>query len=232
MLQFELYKAKYILVKLPLSNSKDSLTFYFDTGAASTMLNKNVAHKLGLKANHSKNVKGAGGDKKYEMIINQKVKLTENDSIDGVNFILEDLTALREALGKNYDGIIGLDILKNYQTEINFRSQKITLYKSEELLDLQGYSEQPYTFKNQIVSPIEIKDIEGNFVIANVVEKSDAYKKGLRAGQKIISMNGITAKEVQTYRYMLKKENSTVKINYIDQESKIKKIRVKLKKML
>lgn len=45
-------------------------------------------------------------------------------------------------------------------------------------------------------------------------------------------MNGITAKEVQTYRYMLKKENSTVKINYIDQESKIKKIRVKLKKML
>lgn len=82
------------------------------------------------------------------------------------------------------------------------------------------------------VSPIEVKGIKGNFVVANVMEESDAYKKGMRAGQKIISMNEITANEVQVYRDMLKKENTTVKIKYIDQNNKTKTIKIKLKKML
>ena len=56
-LPFELYENKYILIKLP--TEKDSLTFYFDTGATTTLLDKETAGKFGLKANYQQKVSGA-----------------------------------------------------------------------------------------------------------------------------------------------------------------------------
>lgn len=51
-LSFELSKdKKAIFIKLPMENQKDSLLFFFDTGAGTTLLDKKIAEKYNLKAN-------------------------------------------------------------------------------------------------------------------------------------------------------------------------------------
>ena len=149
-LPFELYENKYILIKLP--TEKDSLTFYFDTGATTTLLDKETAGKFGLKANYQQKVSGAGGEKIYDVVLNQKIFLTKDKSIDGVHFVLEDLSRLKSLLEKPFDGIIGNDIIKNYVTKIDFKKKQIELYK-DSMPEKEGFTGISFNFKNNIPIP-------------------------------------------------------------------------------
>ena len=149
-LPFELYENKYILIKLP--TEKDSLTFYFDTGATTTLLDKETAGKFGLKANYQQKVSGAGGEKIYDVVLNQKIFLTKDKSIDGVHFVLEDLSRLKSLLDKPFDGIIGNDIIKNYVTKIDFKKKQIELYK-DSMPEKEGFTGISFNFKNNIPIP-------------------------------------------------------------------------------
>ena len=56
-LPFELLEDKYVLLKLSVKDEATPLTFYFDTGASTTILDKNVAEQYGIKPNHTQEVK-------------------------------------------------------------------------------------------------------------------------------------------------------------------------------
>lgn len=136
-----------------MSNSQDSITYYFDTGASTTLLDKEIAKKYNLKPNHTQTIEGASGNKSYEMILGQKVYITKNKYIEGVDIALEDLTRLKKSLGKNFDGIIGNDIIKNYITKIDFEKKQIILYNSTDSVNTNNYKEFPFEFKNNINIP-------------------------------------------------------------------------------
>ena len=66
------HENKYILFRLSGLNGQDSLTFFFDTGASTTLLDKATAQKLGIKANIQRTVPGASGSKTYDVATGQK----------------------------------------------------------------------------------------------------------------------------------------------------------------
>ena len=152
-LDFVLKDSKFILLKLPVENSADSLTVFFDTGATNSLIDTSVAKKYGLKSNYSQKVAGAGGEKTYEILTGHTLKLSDNISINGVNLIFEDITRLRSTLGENFDMIVGNDILKNYLTEISFKERKIRLYPFGTEVKKVGFTKIDFEFGNGIAIP-------------------------------------------------------------------------------
>ncbi len=153
---FNLIDKQYVLIKTVV-NDKDTLTFYFDTGATSSLLDKSSAEKLGIKPNYEQEVDGAGGKTKYQVALNQKVSIN-GIKLDSVHLVLEDLTRLKEALDHNFDGIIGYSLINKFITELDFDSQEIRLYPKDIKLDLSNYSKLDFTFDNGI--PIPQFDVE------------------------------------------------------------------------
>ncbi|WKS94544.1 retropepsin-like aspartic protease [Riemerella columbina] len=58
---FETYKDRVIFIQTKIQNQP--LSFFFDTGATTSLLDQNTAEKLGIKSNHQQDVSGAGGKK-------------------------------------------------------------------------------------------------------------------------------------------------------------------------
>ncbi|ALR29647.1 hypothetical protein ATE47_03495 [Chryseobacterium sp. IHB B 17019] len=144
-LSFELSKdKKAIFIKLPMENQKDSLLFFFDTGAGTTLLDKKIAEKYNLKANYQTEVTGAGGKKLYDIMTNQKIFFDRNQFIDSTNIVLDDLSRLNTSYEKKFDGIIGAAILTNYLTKIDFETQTMNLYKPDDLIDYDSYEKIPF----------------------------------------------------------------------------------------
>ena len=371
-LPFQLSKDnKSIFIKLPMENQKDSLLFFFDTGAGTTLLDKKTADKYNLKPNHKTEVTGAGGKKIYDVLIDQKIFLDNNNYIDNTHIVLDDLSRLNALFERKFDGIIGAAILKKYLTKIDFETNTMYLYKFDESLDYTGYDKIAFNFESGIpkfpitfelknkekysgdilfdsgagltllvntpfkeknnlldkvgkkitrssnnlsnktnyskglirsiqlgsttfndrnldisfasdkegvsssenilgilgsniiyrfniildyrnkniylkpnhlfhkdfemlVNPLSLKYSEdrNEIIISGVIENTNAYKKGLREGQKILSVNNITSKEIETYNKLLNQKNKKVIIKYIDKDNKVKTVKFKLKELL
>lgn len=144
--------------------NNNDLVFYFDTGASTSLLDKESAKKSGILPNAEKFIEGAGGKVKYEMALNQKVEINGME-IHAVDIVLENLTRLKKQLGYDFDGIIGYALLKNYISEIDPDNKVINLYPRNAPLNYTGYTKHPFTFDNNINIPqldveIELKNNE------------------------------------------------------------------------
>ncbi|MFT5892082.1 MAG: putative aspartyl protease, partial [Dokdonia sp.] len=99
----------YIPVKLP--EKKEILTFVFDTGASTAIMDKKVATRLGIKADSKQYATGASGSQEYEIAINRSIDI-ENIRFNKLNIVLVDLQELSNRSGVQIDGIIRYDVLK------------------------------------------------------------------------------------------------------------------------
>ena len=150
---FQFLENKMILLKLPVEGRKDSVTFFFDTGATVTMLDKQVAKKLNIKPDSMDNVGGSSGTKSFELATNQKIKFNDDVTIEGLEFILDDVRRYNEGTGYQFDGIIGNDILFNFLTEINIDERVMKLYPKDTKLNLSGYKSFPFTMTEEVEIP-------------------------------------------------------------------------------
>lgn len=160
-LDFEYFRNKYIFIK-GLVNKKDSLLFYFDTGAMSSLINKPIAIKNGIKATHTESVMGAGGDLNYKVAQKQRLRFG-NIKIRKVDLVIDDLSRIEKKLGHKIDGIVGYSILNKYITEVNIDKKKINLYKFNSKLDYSGYIPINFGFTNDT----EIPQFEISFSLNN-----------------------------------------------------------------
>jgi|GEM_PF-2924608 len=109
--------------------------FLFDSGAGATSINKELAEKLNLKASQNKtDIKTAGNGGSFKTID------TLNMSLGGVKVlgkqaVIADLTGLQNAVGHKMDGIIGFDLLKDYQVSVNLDNSKMDIYSFGDLKD-------------------------------------------------------------------------------------------------
>ena len=365
---FEL-KNDLILLKVKINDNPEARTFIFDTGATSDLLDSIAANKLGLKANYKQDVSGAGGTKSYDIILYQKLTLQNKIEIDSTHLVLTDLTKLKDALEKDFDGIIGYSLLTKYITKIDYENQKILLYDKIQHLDTIGYKAVPFEFGNGIPIPqfdisitlkngesftdkilfdsgagltllvntpynekhkistkadkslvsesenlhaksisediaiksmfiggydlsemvisiahdkdgvsgyedylgilgakvisrfniildysssilylkpnkkfgqpfefplsgIKLKKVNDGVTISRIEKTSCAYKKGIRKGDKIISVNRNSSGNIKIYREFLKKEGEIIHLKIIDSKGKSKKVKLKLKRLL
>ena len=172
---FNLIGNKYVLIESVIYD-QDTLTFYFDIGATSSLIDKSSAERLGIQPNYEQEVSGAGGKTKYQIALNQKITINDVE-LDSVHLVLEDLARLKSALEHPFDGIIGYSLVKEFITELDFDNQVIRLYPKAATLDLSSYSQHEFSFDNGIPIPqleVEIELENSNKYRGNVFFDSGA----------------------------------------------------------
>ena len=358
-----------VLIKLKINDLSEYKTFVFDTGATADVIDSTSAQTLGLKANYKHEASGASGKKSYDIILNQKLSLNDNANVENTLLVIADLTKLKQALGKDFDGIIGYSLINKYITKVDYDNKKIVLFDKIQDVDTTGYEAIPFKFEHGMpipqfdisitlnngetytdkilldsgasrtlivnmpynkkhnltqksgksivsksedlhgetfpesiaiksitvggytlndmaiivsndedgvnsydnymgllgaevinrfdvildysnfmlyikpnssfnktfefpVSGIDLKKVDNDIVITWVVETSEAYKEGIRTGDKVISINDDATGNIAAYRALLKKENDTARLTIIDSEGETKKIKLKLERLL
>lgn len=117
-----------MFIEVHIKGSNEVYNFMFDSGAGATSLSEDVAAKLGLKVNQKAiDIKTAGNGGQFKTID------TLNLSIGGLNVrgkqvVVADLKGLQKVIGKPMDGIIGFDLLKDYQVAINLDDSEMSIY--------------------------------------------------------------------------------------------------------
>ncbi|MBN1969350.1 MAG: PDZ domain-containing protein [Candidatus Delongbacteria bacterium] len=88
------------------------------------------------------------------------------------------------------DGIIGNKFLKNYTITIDYKNQLIYFAKNIEILDFE------YSFGFNYCR------MNNKIVVSQVIENSDAFKKGIRVGDIIYSVNDIPTDDILNIDYI------------------------------
>ncbi|WP_299889029.1 aspartyl protease family protein [uncultured Lacinutrix sp.] len=122
----------------------------------------------------------------------------------------------------NYTGILGIKIIKRLNTILDYRNKKLyfkanSQYVNEFEFPLSGFS--------------LVKE-EGKIMIENVVKNSEAYKKGVRDGDEVLSLNAEISKNIKNYRCLLKEEGKSVVVKVKSLEGKTKEIIIFLKRLI
>lgn len=150
---FELFDNEHMVIKLPIAGSNDSVTYVFDSGASSTLLDSTKAAQCGFIVTTKTQISGASGNTSYSLSQGQKLYLGNQLYLTDVSVAITDISPLSKMIGFPFDGIIGADIMKNYYTHIDFDKKIMSLYDHNQPLNTKGYSVIPFTFKNDITIP-------------------------------------------------------------------------------
>lgn len=197
----------------------------FDSGAGLTFLINtpyNENHKLSEKAGKSLISKSENlhGESISEDIAIQSMNIGGYELDEMVIGIAHDKDGVSSY--ENYLGILGAKVISRFNLVLDYSTS--TLY----IKPNKAFSKS-FTFP---VSGIKLKQIIGNILIDRAEETSSAYKKGIRKGDKLISINKDSSGDITVYSDLLTKENEKVCLTIINSEGKTKKIKFKLKRLL
>lgn len=81
-------------------------------------------------------------------------------------------------------------------------------------------------------SGIKLKTKNDVVQINSVVMPSEAYSKGLRENDTIISIDGVEHADIAAYRNILKTQNKTAEIKFVTADGATKEIEIRLKRLL
>ncbi len=182
--------------------------FIIDTGSYKTILtsefsdNKNILNSK--KVNYINNGGLSGLHMGYSLFASEvkfdKFKLTDHQ-IDVSN---DSIGALSK--NKNYIGIIGNDMLDNFDIIYHPTQYKIWVKPNE---NFNKPSDDLY--KSFIL--IETENVDKNWSVGSIYEESDAYKKGLRHNDEIIEINNKSVKKLNIEKFEKKlKPNQKLKL--------------------
>lgn len=124
------YKNHQIIVRGEAEDKKD-LTFLFDTGASSPVLEKS----LGLTGTHIKDtvIQEAEGVTAAESIWLSKMALNGKEGstrVTNIAVLLTDLSQMSRLLGVKIDGIVGITYMAGYVTEIDYARRVLRFFDS------------------------------------------------------------------------------------------------------
>ena len=125
-------------------NESAPLRFIFDTGAASTVINKSRVKKLNLSNDGFTSIRSRKGPSLAYYSVNSRLGMGEL-VLEKVRIVHLPLDHLEKVLEKNVDGIIGHDLLQHYVVQINYDALTIELIDPRVFTPPVGY--QPYPFE-------------------------------------------------------------------------------------
>ncbi len=99
-------------------------------------------------------------------------------------------------------GLIGNDILRRFNTILNYEKKDIYLTPNSHYSDPFDYS----------YSGVELYFLEGNIVIGDVAKGSPAEKAGFKEGDIVISVNNNFSQNLNQYKIALQVTNARVKV--------------------
>ncbi|MDR0422282.1 MAG: aspartyl protease family protein [Proteiniphilum sp.] len=116
--------AKGVALKIKLNDSDRPLTFLFDTGADGMAIRKALADSLRLPVSHAQEVNIVGGKKTISISTGNTVHLSDSLQLEGQHIAIFDRIA-------DVDGIIGLNLLREYVVRFDFGNRQLQLYAPE-----------------------------------------------------------------------------------------------------
>jgi membrane-associated protease RseP (regulator of RpoE activity) len=201
---FELLKTKHMTVMVKV-NGKGPYRVIFDTGAPVTVLNNKVAKESGLLKNVKKpafSLFGAAGQVKAESLAvgdlvakDQPVVVMDHPTVE----------AISKALGP-IDGIVGFPFFARYRMTLDYQAKTMTFVPTDfdppdvmqamMAMLLGGGRDKP---AKQVIAPAAqwgmvvekaASDEEAGVTIKEVLPGSAAAAAGLKAGDRLLTLNG------------------------------------------
>ena len=114
----------HIFIKVSIDGS-EPLDFIFDTGSGLTVLDKDVADRLGLSG---KKVKLNETKTTFELIKHNTIEINNFLMEKNLKVYSSDLDHLEISLGRDFDGIVGYDLMHHHTLHINYEDQVIDIY--------------------------------------------------------------------------------------------------------
>ena len=171
--EFELF-GDHIFVSVSVDDS-DPVDFIFDTGDGLSVLDTDIAKKLNLKPDHQSTKTSAQGSISGSLIEHNKIEINDV-KLEEIELYTTELSHLEQTIGRNIDGIIGYDLLKNYVVKIDYEDMKIKLY------DQNGYQNAGYGEKFSFKLINYIPTIQATVTLNNGETYTDDFFLNTGAG--------------------------------------------------
>jgi hypothetical protein len=123
--------SRHIFLKIKINDSRP-LSFVFDTGDKFAIVDLARAKELGLKLGSEIRVGGAGGGMLTgAMIQGSAVAIPGLDGFAQPVVLAIPLGELATQMGRDFDGIIGSDFIKQYVVEVDYQARVLRLYDKD-----------------------------------------------------------------------------------------------------
>jgi predicted aspartyl protease len=122
---------------VPVEVRGDTLRFLFDTGANRGAVSRRVADRLRLRRAATALVTGASGLARVPVVEAGWIRLDKARMGVPQKFVLED-GVLTDSEGREFDGIIGADLLPMYDVLIDVPAERLRLYRAGSTGGLTG----------------------------------------------------------------------------------------------
>ncbi len=179
--------------------------YYFDTGAGLCMLLcedivKDSALLKKKRKFYATQAEGLGGKKTMQLTVIKQVKLGPYKFRNVPIYVFDDEFSITSypMLG----GLIGNDLLRRFNTIINYPEREIYLKPNTHYTDSFDYS----------YCGMSVYMINGLITIADVIKDSPAEKAGLKDGDVIFGIDNNISGNIQTYKNMLQNAGSKLKV--------------------
>jgi predicted aspartyl protease len=167
---FEL-ASRHIIVKVTINNSKP-LAFVLDTGASAAIVRIPTATALGLPLEGSVNARGVGaGAQAGQRVKNTRWSLVGVDGFSQPLALALPLPMLPAGLGRDVDGIIGSEFIRQFVVGMDYQASTITLHDRKtftyngngQTLPLE-FTDSGHPVVRASVTPLGGKPIDGRFM--------------------------------------------------------------------
>lgn len=111
-----------IVLSIKLNDSPKSYSFILDTGATGMAVRKSAAEEAGLKMTGNQQAYVVGGQSVVQFSGGNVIHLSEQLSLKNQSLAVFDEV-------RNADGLIGLGLMKQYITKVDFDTHTISLYR-------------------------------------------------------------------------------------------------------
>ena len=197
----------------------------FDTGAGLTLLINtpyNEENKLSEKAGKSLVSKS---ENLHGKSISEDIAI-KSMNIGGYNLSEMSVSIAHDKDGvssyENYLGLLGGEVISRFNIILDYSTSILYLKPNENFTN-------PFEFP---VSGIKLKKENGSVIIKTIEKTSLAYEKGIRKGDKLISVNNDSSGDIIAFKELLKKEGNNISLTVINSKGETKKIKIQLKRLL
>ena len=202
---FELLKTGHMAVMIKL-NGKGPYRVIFDTGAPMSIINNKVAKEAGLLENTKKPLFSLFGSMGQTNVKSLEVGDLKAENIGVIVMDHPTVTAISDALGP-IEGIVGFPFFARYKMTLDYQKKELTFVPSgfdppdvmqavtASIMDMME-NKKP---KAKVLTPAaqwglvaqkDGKEDEAGVVVKEVYADSAAAKAGLKAGDRILTIDG------------------------------------------
>ena len=114
-----------ILLVDVLVNAQETYQFILDTGASQTVVSPELAQRMGMGGTKVDSIIGVGGATQSSVGILKSLSIGEA-SLSKVTVIVADIfSALSQAVGTKFDGVLGFNFLSKFKIEIDYPNESL-----------------------------------------------------------------------------------------------------------